>query len=279
MRRSMSRMTSTTAPVIRVRKSSIFVGRTTTCLSVTHSYTKTSSVNNSENRTGHDIRPARPAQEFGKRVLRCLWTCTWKWREAPTCRQSILPSFQLWLSYGTREFWVINPGNVPNNKKRDAYIFKFSLQNTSTFGLSLTCLTYTRGFSLPSYPGIVNIQFSARMKLQFITKTYRLQKTFSLYISAFFPMAREPLLDQGLLIIEASRSHSDTPHSVRLLWTSDHPDAKISPWQYTTLTRETPMPPVGFESTIPASERLQTPALDRTVIGIGFGQISQWKGL
>jgi hypothetical protein len=33
-------------------------------------------------------------------------------------------------------------------------------------------------------------------------------------------MAREPLLGQGLLNIEASRSHS-VGHSVGLLWTSD----------------------------------------------------------
>ena len=30
-------------------------------------------------------------------------------------------------------------------------------------------------------------------------------------------MAEQVLVDQGLLIIEASRSHSDTPHSVGLL--------------------------------------------------------------
>jgi len=28
---------------------------------------------------------------------------------------------------------------------------------------------------------------------------------------------------QGLLTVEASRSHSDTPHSVGLLWKSDQP--------------------------------------------------------
>jgi len=33
---------------------------------------------------------------------------------------------------------------------------------------------------------------------------------------------------QGLFIIEASRSHSDTPHSVGLLWTSDELDAENS---------------------------------------------------
>jgi hypothetical protein len=36
----------------------------------------------------------------------------------------------------------------------------------------------------------------------------------------------------------ASRSHSDTPHSVGLLWTSDQPDAETSTWQHTTLTSD-----------------------------------------
>jgi len=43
--------------------------------------------------------------------------------------------------------------------------------------------------------------------------------------SCFSSMAQEPPVDQGLLIIEASLSHSDTPHSVRLLWTSYQPVA------------------------------------------------------
>jgi hypothetical protein len=34
-------------------------------------------------------------------------------------------------------------------------------------------------------------------------------------------MARKPVVGQGRLIVEASRSHSNTPHSVGLLWTSD----------------------------------------------------------
>ena len=44
----------------------------------------------------------------------------------------------------------------------------------------------------------------------------------------FFPMAQHPPVDQGFLIIEASQSYSDTPHSVGLLWTSDQPDAETS---------------------------------------------------
>jgi hypothetical protein len=42
------------------------------------------------------------------------------------------------------------------------------------------------------------------------------------------PNGAKPLVGQGLIIIEASRSHSDTPHSVGLLWTSDQPDAQTS---------------------------------------------------
>jgi len=33
---------------------------------------------------------------------------------------------------------------------------------------------------------------------------------------------------QGLLVIEASRSHADAPHLVELLWTSDRPNAEAS---------------------------------------------------
>jgi len=48
----------------------------------------------------------------------------------------------------------------------------------------------------------------------------------------------QPLVGQGLIIIDASRSHSGTPHSVGLLWTSDQPDAETSTWQHMTLTRD-----------------------------------------
>ena len=44
----------------------------------------------------------------------------------------------------------------------------------------------------------------------------------------FSPWRNSPLMGQGLLIVEASQSHSDTPQSVGLLWTSDHPDAETS---------------------------------------------------
>ena len=57
------------------------------------------------------------------------------------------------------------------------------------------------------------------------------------YNMKFFLMARQPLVGQGLVIVEASQSHSDTRQTLGLLWTSDQPDAKTSTWQHTTLTR------------------------------------------
>ena len=75
---------------------------------------------------------------------------------------------------------------------------------------------------------------------------------------------------QDLLLIEASRSHSDTPHAVGRLWTGNQPDAQNSTWQHTTLKTQTSMLSEEFEPAIPASERTQTYALDRAAIGINY---------
>jgi hypothetical protein len=48
------------------------------------------------------------------------------------------------------------------------------------------------------------------------------------FVFLFLSMAQQRPMGQGLLVIEASRSHSDTPHSVGLLWASDQPDAETS---------------------------------------------------
>jgi len=45
------------------------------------------------------------------------------------------------------------------------------------------------------------------------------------------------LVSLGLHIVEVSRSHSDTPHSVGLLWTSDRLVADTSTWQHPTTGR------------------------------------------
>jgi hypothetical protein len=60
-------------------------------------------------------------------------------------------------------------------------------------------------------------------------------------LSLLFPMARQPLVDQGLLIVRGfTITHFlDIPHSVELLWTSDQPVAETSTLQHTTLTRDT----------------------------------------
>ena len=42
------------------------------------------------------------------------------------------------------------------------------------------------------------------------------------------PMVQQPLVGQGLVIIEASQSHADTPRSVGLLWMSTQPDTETS---------------------------------------------------
>ena len=81
-------------------------------------------------------------------------------------------------------------------------------------------------------------------------------------------MAQQSIVDQDLLIIEASRSYSDTPDSVRT------PEQVISPTQRpvlgdTQLLQETDVhAPAGFEPTISVSERLQI-ALDSGATGIG----------
>ena len=46
------------------------------------------------------------------------------------------------------------------------------------------------------------------------------------------------IVGQGHLVIEDSRSHSDTPQSVRFLWTSDQPVAETCTLQHTTLTTD-----------------------------------------
>jgi hypothetical protein len=49
-----------------------------------------------------------------------------------------------------------------------------------------------------------------------------------MHIIIEFFMALHSLVGQSLLIIEASRSHPETPHAVGLLWTSDQPGAQTS---------------------------------------------------
>ena len=86
-------------------------------------------------------------------------------------------------------------------------------------------------------------------------------------------MARQPPVGQDFLIIEASRSHLDTSHSLGLPWMSDQPDAENSTWQRTINTTDRHPWTVIFETESPASERPQTQALERTDTGVGLNKI------
>jgi len=70
---------------------------------------------------------------------------------------------------------------------------------------------------------------------KFVTRL-NIHVSFTLCYFVCLFLARQPPLGQGLLIHEVSRSHSDAPHSVGLLWTSDRLVAETSTRQHTTLT-------------------------------------------
>jgi len=52
----------------------------------------------------------------------------------------------------------------------------------------------------------------------------------------FFKVVQQPIVGRGILIIEDSWWHSDTPHSVGLFWTSDQLDADIPAWPHNTIS-------------------------------------------
>ena len=64
------------------------------------------------------------------------------------------------------------------------------------------------------------------------------------------PTAQMPPEGQGLIIIDTSRSQSDMPQLVGLLWTSDQPDAETSNWQH--ITQRTSMPLRGIRNCNPS---------------------------
>jgi len=81
------------------------------------------------------------------------------------------------------------------------------------------------------------------------------------------PVAQQPLVDQGPLIIEASRSHRHT-HRTR----QDPSERVISRRRelyltvHSTRNRQTSMHPAGFEPTVLASKRPQTHDLDLVIV-------------
>ena len=63
-----------------------------------------------------------------------------------------------------------------------------------------------------------------------LTKVHNLEteETTLVVIRPFITLVQQPPVGQGLLNVKDSRSHSDTQHTVRLLWTSDQPNPEIS---------------------------------------------------
>ena len=88
-----------------------------------------------------------------------------------------------------------------------------------------------------------------------------------IYSSSVF--AQQPPVGQSLLIHDVSRSRTTTYHRLQ-----DSSGRVISPTQRplpenTQHSQQTSITPVGFERTIPASQRPQTHALDRADTRIG----------
>jgi hypothetical protein len=78
-------------------------------------------------------------------------------------------------------------------------------------------------------------------------------------------MALQPVVGQGLLIIEASRPQSDRHTTLGKTpldeWPARRRDLYLT--THNTHKKQTFMSPAGFEPTIAASERPQTHTLDR----------------
>jgi hypothetical protein len=92
-------------------------------------------------------------------------------------------------------------------------------------------------------------------------------------------VAQQAKSGPGRLLLEVSRSHS-VRHTTVGRTPLDEGSASRRDLYLTTQTlykRQTSMPPVGFEPTIPASARPQTYALDRAVAGIGSKVLSSFK--
>jgi hypothetical protein len=87
-------------------------------------------------------------------------------------------------------------------------------------------------------------------------------------------IVQQLLVDLGVVIIEASPSHSDTLHRVGFLWTNYQSDEQTSTLPHRTLTRDR-QPSTRrdsnpqFEHELPTNERQQAHKLDRAITGNG----------
>jgi len=95
----------------------------------------------------------------------------------------------------------------------------------------------------------------------------------------FFLFSTAPV-GQGL-IVEVSRTHSDTTHSLVLLWTSDQPESReLYLTTHNTHNRQIYVLPTGFEQAVPTIYRRYRYDLYRSVTVIGTVQVQKlWKGI
>jgi hypothetical protein len=96
-------------------------------------------------------------------------------------------------------------------------------------------------------------------------------ETLNMNILDFFFMVRQPVVEQGLLVIQSSRSHSDTLHSLGRTpldeWSARRGDLHLT--THICHKRQISMPPAGFEPAISAIEQRQSHVLDRVATWIG----------
>jgi hypothetical protein len=93
----------------------------------------------------------------------------------------------------------------------------------------------------------------------------------------FFRRAQQPIVGQGFLTVEASRSHSFRHTTLGRAPLDEWSARRRDLWQHTTLIRDRhPCLLAGFEPTIPSRERPQTHTLDHAATGIGFDTTYQF---
>jgi len=86
----------------------------------------------------------------------------------------------------------------------------------------------------------------------------------------FFFHGSTTIVVQGLLIVEVSKTNSDTPNSVGLIWTSDRHVAETCTWQDNTDKRQRFMLLAWFAPTTLENEWSEPHALDRAVCRMGI---------
>jgi hypothetical protein len=128
-----------------------------------------------------------------------------------------------------RPTWQLSCSEADVAHFRTPFTSCFTLTTTVLSPVLQVCQPFSPGFFLPE-EYTTSLKRKRRNKLKYLPSAW------------YFPHplhgAKSPV-GQGLPIIEVSQSHSDTRHSVGLLWTRDQPDAETSTWQNNTHNRQT----------------------------------------